>query len=254
MIKFPSGVVRLSPNISFMKNYPMRAKLESLFKRPTFVENDVNAGLYGEQQFGAAQGASDIVGIFPGTGVGGALILNGELYRGAFGAAGEIGHMFLSLESLIHKSRLHGTLEAYVGRTAIAAEAAVLAMKQKAPHLYEVTGTDLKKIKSKALQRSLHAPDKAVVELLAYKAKLIGLSMASLANILNPELFVLGGGLIEAMGNFILPIARDTMMHYGMPPNVDRVRVKASQLKDFAVVKGAAKLGYDSAVLRGEIS
>src|SRR5690349_5449220 len=75
------GAVKLSPNISFLKNYPLRERLRRQFKVPAVVENDANAGLYGEQQFGAAKGYSHVCGIFMGTGVGGAFILDGKLYR-----------------------------------------------------------------------------------------------------------------------------------------------------------------------------
>lgn len=251
MIKNPQGIIKLSPNIAFLENYPLREKLSRLFRVPVFIENDVNAGLYGEQQFGAARGFRHVAGIFMGTGVGGALILNGKLYRGATGAAGEIGHTFLCLPSSLRNLDKSGTVENLTGRLAISTEAALLMMKQKAPALAKETGFDLRKIKSKALLRSVTSGDTAVRKLIEEKARVIGIAMANVVNLLNPERIVLGGGVMEAMGAYILPEAREVMQVYAMGPIVKSVKVVPAKLKDYAIVMGAAKLAYDS--LTGEI-
>lgn len=239
------GTVKLSPNISFLKNYPLKAKLASHFKVPVVVENDVNAGLYGEYQFGAARGYSHVVGIFPGTGVGGALILNKKLYHGADGGAGEIGHSFLTLPTFLSGVKYRGTVEALVGRLAIASEAATLIAKQKAPKLYKKAGYDFKKIKSNALSRAIGAGDKYLEDLILDKARILGITMANIVNILNPELIVLGGGVIEALGKLIVPEARRIMKQYAMAPLTESIKVVSAELKDYSIVLGAAKLAHD---------
>jgi len=245
IIEFPEGFVKVSPNISFLKNCPLGARLKSAFKIPVIVENDVNAGLYGEQQFGAARGSRHVIGIFMGTGVGGAMILDGSLYRGAEGAAGEIGHTFLGLPSFGETSLNAATLESRTGRLAIATEAALLVMKQKAPKLYSAVGFDVRKIRSKALLKAIRSGDQAVRELLLAKARLMGLAMANVVNLLNPELFVLGGGLVEAMAPVILPEARAVMKRYALDPLARNVKVVPARLGDYAIVLGAAKLAWD---------
>lgn len=250
MIQFPQGIVQLSPNIAFMKRYPFQTKLSKALGVPVVIENDVNAGLYGEHQLGCAVGFSHVVGIFPGTGVGGALILNNDLYRGATGVAGEVGHMFMNMDGLVYGGNQNGTLEALVGRTTISAEAARLAMKQQASALFKKYGTDPRKIKSGALSYAVRSGDEKIREMLLYKARVLGLSMASLANIINPEMIVLGGGLIEAVGDLMVPEAARVMKEFGMKPNVAGVKVKAAVLKDDAVAVGAAKLSHD--VLTGK--
>ncbi len=246
IIELPEGVVRISPNISFLKNYPLREKLARHFKVPVTVENDVNAGLYGEQQFGAARGFKHVAGIFLGTGVGGALILDGKLYRGATGAAGEIGHTFLTLPTFLPGGQKAGTVEDFMGRLRIASEAMLLVMKQKAPKLLELTDYDIRKVKSKALARSIEGGDEAVRELITDKAVLLGIRMANVVNLLSPELIVLGGGLVEALGDILLPVARQTMHDYAMKPLAAHVKVAAAKLGDYAIVKGAAKLAVDT--------
>jgi len=246
MVRTEKGVVSLSPNIRFMKNYPLGPKLRKSFGVPALVENDVNAGLFGEHQFGSARGYDHVAGIFPGTGVGGALICHGKLYRGAFGMAGEVGHMFLSLADLVHGGPYRGTLENMIGRTTIASEAAALAARQRAPHLYSAVGSDVRKIKSKVLAKSIKAGDTEVRQLLLFKARTLGLAMANLVNIMNPELIVLGGGLIEAMGKVIVSEARNVMKRFAQRPNAAGVKVKTAALGDDAVAMGAAKLAFDA--------
>ncbi len=240
------GVILLSPNISFMKNYPLGEKVSRRFKVPVLVENDVNAGLYGEHEFGAAKGTNHVVGIFLGTGVGGALILDGKIYRGATGAAGEIGHTFLKPPSLLSSLEREGTLEALVGRLAISAEAGLLVLKQQAPKLYSEIEYDVKKIKSRVLLKSIEGGDKAIQNLIEDKGRLLGLSMANVVNLLNPEMIVLGGGVVESLGSWIVRPAQETMRQYALAPMVKSVKVVTAKLGDFAIVKGAAKLAFDS--------
>jgi glucokinase len=245
MIKCPEGCVKLSPNLAFLTNYPLGERIKKMFKLPVFVENDVNAGLYGEYRLGAAKGFSHVLGIFPGTGVGGAMILDGRLYRGATGAAGEIGHTFLSLPSFLSSVGGVETLETLIGRLRIASEAGFLITKQKAKRLFQEVGYDIRKIKSKAIVRAIKSGDLALRDLIEDKAQILGFAMAGAVNLLNPELVVLGGGLIEALGKWILPVARETMKKYALPPVVKSVRVVRARLKDHSVVIGAAQLAED---------
>ena len=246
MLQNPAGAVKLCPNISFLKEYPLRMKLERRFKIPVRLENDVNAGLLGEQQFGAARGYDNVFGIFLGTGVGGAIVINGELYTGATGGAGEIGHTFLGVPSILEGRDSFPTVESMTGRLRIASEAGLLTLKQKAKALYRDVGNDIKRIKSKALLRSIQKGDTAVDELIFNKAQIVGIAMANVVNLLNPQMIVLGGGLMEAMGSYILPVARDTMKFHAMPPLVKGVRVVASELGDEAVAYGGAWLAQQA--------
>jgi len=240
-----TGVVQISPNIAFLKKCPLKMILQKTFKVPAFVENDVNAGIYGEQQFGAAKRAQHVLGIFLGTGVGGGLILDGKLYRGFTQAAGEIGHTFMNLP--FGSGFIRPTLENMTGRLALASEAGLLLMKQKAPHLYKDVGTDLRSLKSGAFARAIREGDTEVRSLIQAKARVVGISMANAVNLLSPELIVLGGGLVEALGSIILPEAEKTMRQFAMPDLVRPVKVRPALLGDYAVMLGAAKLAFDSA-------
>lgn len=238
-----TGIVQVSPNLSFLKKCPLKSIIQKSLRVPVAVENDVNAGLYGEQQFGAAKNAKHVLGIFLGTGVGGALIFDGKLYRGLTRAAGEIGHTFMNLPFAAGESR--PTLENMTGRLALASEAGLLILKQKAPHLFKDVGTNLRDLKSGAFARAIRAGDTEIKNLVLAKARVLGISMANAVNLLSPELIVLGGGLVEALGSLIIPEAAKTMKQYAMADLVRPVKVRAAALGDHAVMLGAAKLGFD---------
>ncbi|MBI5240120.1 MAG: ROK family protein [Elusimicrobia bacterium] len=230
-----------SANIPFIKDYPLARKLEKLLKVPAAVENDANMGLFGEQRFGAARGCGHVAGFFLGTGIGGALILNGELYRGSSGAAGELGHIFVDAMGPACGCGNRGCLEALAGRLALAGEAASLAARGGAPHLLKEAGADVRKLKSGALSRAVEAGDRQLRDLVKRKAALVGLAMANVVNTLDPECIVLGGGLVEAMGEIIVPAAEESMRRHAMPDIAKHVAVAPAKLGDLAIVMGAAQ-------------
>lgn len=239
------GVVEISPNIPFLKNYPLAAKLQRECKLPVVLGNDVNIGLFGEHQFGAAKGYAHVIGIFMGTGIGGALILNNELYAGAGGAAGEVGHIQVDPQGPQCGCGKLGCFEALCSRLSIAAEAAALAARGQAPHLFQETGTDLLDIRSGQIAEAIRRGDKALAELMRRKASRIGAVVAGLVNALNPELVVLGGGLVEAMPSLIVKEAARSLQVHAMPALARKVAVVPARLGDYAIPMGAAKRAWD---------
>ncbi len=244
IIDTKSGRVLSSPNIPFLKNFKFSEKIGKMIKVPIVLENDVNTGLYGEFQFGAAKGHKHVIGVFVGTGIGGALILNGKLYHG-LGAAGEVGHMLVDSRGPLCGCGQRGCLEVFAGRVAMAAEAAVLAIKQQAPHLYDLAGADISKIKSKVLAKAIQEGDKSIKEMIESKSRVLGFAVANLVNLLNPEMIVLGGGVVEAMPKLIVNEARRAMESRAMKPMGKQVKVVEAKLGDHAIVRGAAKLIAD---------
>lgn len=239
------GIVKVSSNVSFFKNYPLAEKLKSKLKVPVLVENDANAALFGEQQFGAAHGYREVVGAFLGTGIGGALIINGYLYRGVSGGAGEIGQMFFTMPSCSGSEISRQKVGALVGRNAIASEAGFLLLRQKCPHLLDEIGYNVKKIRSGALSRAIKAGDTALEALIRSRSRWLGVALANVVNVLNPELVLLGGGMMEAMGQIILPEVRSGIEAYALKPLVKVLKVVPSKLKDNAVIFGASKMACE---------
>jgi glucokinase len=239
------GVVQSSANIAFLNDFPLAKRLARLTGLPVTVGNDVQTGLYGEHQFGAARGYSHALGIFLGTGIGGALLLNGELYRGANGFAGEVGHLQIDPEGPLCGCGHRGCFEAYAGRLAISAEAAIAAARGKAPHLAQKVGTDLREIRSGALAKAVRAGDKVLEEVIDSKARLVGLVIANLVNLLNPSVVVLGGGLVEAMPQRIVKTAERVMRERALSSSARTVKVVAAKLGDYSIAIGAAKRAKD---------
>jgi len=245
IIDVKRGVVITSPNIGFLKNYPLGPKLSRLTGLPVVLGNDVKTGLYGEHQFGAAKGFSNVIGIFIGTGIGGALILNNEIYMGASGGAGEIGHMLVDPIGSFCGCGRRGCLEAMAGRVAIASEAAALAAKQQAPSIWKETEARVPAIKSSVLAKSVKARERSIEIMLKAKARLVGQIMADLVNVFNPAMIVLGGGLVEALPELIVREAERQMRLEAMPILAKTVKVVPARLKDHSVSMGAAKRAWD---------
>jgi glucokinase len=245
VIEEKRGVVEVSPNIPFMRSYRLAAKLQKETDLPVVLGNDVNIGLFGEHQFGAAKGYSHVAGIFIGTGIGGALILNGQLYLGAGGAAGEVGHIQVDPEGPLCGCGRRGCFEALCSRLSIATEAAAMAARGQAPELLQSAGTDILDIRSGPIAQAIREGDRQLTELIRRKAQRIGGVMANIVNLLNPELIVLGGGLVEAMPSLIVKEAEHTMRERAMPALARQVDVAAARLGDYAIAMGAAKRAWD---------
>jgi glucokinase len=235
-----NGVLTSSPNIPFIRDYPLAAKVARWAGAPTVIGNDVQMGLFGEHALGAARGCRSAFAIFIGTGVGGALIVDGRLYRGASGLAGEIGHFLIDAHGPLSGSERHGLLDDVASRSAIAAQAASFAAKHWAPHLYKTTGADLMNIKSAALARSVRHGDHKIEELIRSRSRIIGVVMANLVNFLSPDCIVMGGGLVDDLGDIVVPEAAAAMRRYALPSISRHVNVVASALKGHAVAVGAA--------------
>lgn len=245
IIDSKKGQISFCPNIPFLNGFNLARELKKISGKPVVLGNDVNVGLYGEYVFGAARGYSDVIGIFLGTGVGGALILDGKIYEGSLGAAGEVGHMIMDPGGNLCGCGQRGCLETQAGRLGIASEASMLAARQQAKNLFEEAGTDVLKMKSGALEKAVQDGDRLLEKIIRERAKKLGLAMANLVNVLNPELIVLGGGVVESLGKVIVKEAENTMKKLAMPKLGAHVKVEAAKLGDHAIIKGAARMAYD---------
>jgi len=240
------GVVFNTPNLGFV-DYPLKSKLENSFNVPVYIANDVNAGLYGELHFGAAKGMSNVLAISPGTGVGGAVIINGALYVGANGSAGEFGHMIVQPDGPLCGCGQRGCLEAIVSRTAISQQIASFVHRGRIPIVAEAAGSKLKKIKSGLIARAYNDGDEDVAAIVQHAAKYLGVGLANLVNAFNPEAVIIGGGLVEALPGPLLTISTRVMKEMAMPSNGAAVEVLAAALGDDAVIMGAAQLAREAA-------
>lgn len=239
-----TGVIIDTPNLGW-KNFPLASIAQDHFGVPAVVDNDVNLGTYGEWCFGEVQDCRHVLGMFPGTGVGGGIIIDGKLLHGFTGSAAEVGHMTIEVDGPFCGCGKRGCLEALASRIAIAREVAALAVRGDAPYILENCGTDLAKIRSGALARAVAAGDTQVERVIRRAAYYAGVGVANLINIVSPEAVVLGGGLVEAMESLYLEEVARAVQEHAMPFLRKDVRIVAAKLGDDAVAMGAARLIHD---------
>ncbi len=230
-----------TPNID-LAGFPLCEKLRKKFRVKIAAGNDVNLGLLGEQWLGAGQKADDIIGIFPGTGVGGAIIIDDKLVTGTQGAAAEIGHMIMMMDGPRCNCGNHGCLEAFAGRWAIERDIRAAMQKGRKSLISELMDGKQGPIKSKFLKNALAAKDPITVDVMTRAAKTLGLACINVRHIFNPQLIILGGGVIEACGDFLLPIINKTFHTDPFFAKIDKCKIVTSKLGDDAVILGAVAL------------
>jgi glucokinase len=233
------GIVIDAPNLGW-KEVPLKTHLEKEFGCPAVIANDVDSGVFGEYHFGAAKGARCVVGIFPGTGIGGGCVYEGKILRGRNRSCMEIGHIQVVPYGSMCGCGQRGCLETVASRMTIAAEAAKAAFRGDAPHLMEIAGADLTRIRSGALAASIKAGDKVIERIVREAAGRIGVAVASVVHLLAPDVVVLGGGLVEAMPELFVGGVAKTANKHVMPSYVDSFRVVPCTLGDDSVLLGAA--------------
>lgn len=223
--------------------YDLGPALEKRLGRPVFVDNDVNLGTLGEAVYGAGQGMKDVIGVFIGTGIGGGIILNGDLRHGFRYAAAEIGHVTVRAGGPRCGCGIRGHIEALASRGAISRRLDKAVRNGKAPILAEILAQrDDPRITSSVIRRALHAGDRKTAKVIAEVQEHLGVFLASLVNILDPECIVMGGGLVASLGEpFLEPIREIAYAHFFQHYDAERVQIVAAALDDDAVVLGAAE-------------
>lgn len=235
-IDLETGMVLEAPNLGW-SDIELKKILSDRFDCPVILCNDVDAGLYGEYTSGAAKKAFCSVGIFPGTGVGGACVYDGLLLQGRRRTAMEVGHVQIYTGGVLDGAGNEGTLETVSSRLAIAAASAQAVFRGQAPELKKEAGTDLALIRSGILADAIKDGDEAIENIVLRAAEFLGTMIANLVHLFSPDLVVMGGGLAEAMPKYFVDA----------PAKIAKKRVLDSYRNTFEVVE--AKLGDDAAII-----
>lgn len=235
------GVVRYGPNLD-IQDLPLRERLEDVLDVPVLVANDATVALYGELRAGAARGASDVVMVTLGTGVGGACVVGGRLVDGATGMAGEIGHVPVVDGGRRCPCGNEGCLEAYASGSAIGLVAQERLGGTDAPsHLREVDVVDGKSVTMAALDG-----DELALDVLRGAGYWLGVGLTGVVNILDPELVVVGGGAATTAAPIMLPVAFDVLSTRILGAGYRSVpELVQATLGDDAGAIGAALLAYE---------
>lgn len=234
-----TGVVLFTPNLPW-RNYDIRSSMEKKFGIPFYIGNDVNLGVLGEYKYGVAWGYKNVVGFFVGTGMGGGLILNGELYTGNQFKGAEYGHMILDPEGPLCNCGQRGCLEAFSSKQGMSAYIRQQVSRGRESMMADAVSEGV--FRSKALKKALAAKDPVAMEAVDRACHYLAIATGNMINTISPDLVIYGGGIIEAMGDLFLSKILAEVDRYCMTAIRPTVDIKNAALGDDSVIYGALAL------------
>jgi glucokinase len=244
------GVLVSAPNLGVSSSLPIVSLLQERYKIPVGLGNDVEVATIGELRFGSGKDYDNLLCIFVGTGIGGAIVNNGKIYRGTTGTAGEIGHITISTDGRHCGCGGRGHLEAYASRTAITRTLLGELSRGRASALREIlprealpeaaTATSVA-IRSKQIAKAVEVNDDLVLSVLNEAARYLGHGLSSVINFYNPRRIILGGGLIDAVNVFFEAAVRYARQEALSVPTA-RIEIVKAALGDYSGIVGAALL------------
>ncbi len=237
------GIIIHVPNLdNWTDDVDLGAMLRDRLVVPVSLANDADVGLLGEWVAGAAKGRNHVLGIWIGTGIGGAMILDGRPYRGSQGVAGEVGHLIVRADGALCHCGRRGCVEAYAGRRTMADAIRRMTEGDRETDLFEIQEDEGKsRPTSKVWKRALDEDDAVVTEMFDAAIETLGIGVGSIVNLLDPELVVIGGGIPEKLGQTLADRIHAAAMPWMLHPNPD-LRFDVAQLGDDSGVIGAASI------------
>jgi glucokinase len=237
------GVVVAPPNLAGWRDVPLSAAVEDALDLPAFLERDTNVAVLAEWRYGAARGASDVIYMTVSTGIGGGVVSAGRPVLGPDGTAGEIGHMTVELHGPVCACGGQGHVEAIASGTALAKAARTLLAEGRADVLARLAAAE-PEVDAELLARAADGGDAAANEVLAHAWVAIGATCASLVNLLNPEVIVIGGSIALHRPR-LFDVARDEVARRAFPVPARRVRIVPAELGDDVSLIGSLPIVND---------
>ncbi len=239
-----SGVILFSSNMN-VKNFPLAPLLSTILKRPVLLQNDVRVGGYGEFRLGAGREYKDMFAAFVGTGIGGCLVQNGIMVTGSTGNAGEVGHIIIKAGGPRCGCGRRGCLEALASRTAITRRIGK-AIKRGIPTiLSEKIARKGGRLKSGDLAEAVAAGDHVANREVRRAAHFLGLALGSVANLIGPEIIIIGGGVAGALGEPWVDLVRSSTREQALTDPEGKIKIEAAALGDDAGMLGAALMARE---------
>ncbi len=238
-----TGVVFTSPNLPRWLDVPLKSIIEDKIGVKTFLINDANAAALGEMYFGAAKGARNFIYITISTGIGGGIVIDGEIYTGSLGTAGEIGHMTIDTNGPHCNCGNTGCWETLASGTALAREARQRITAGAKTSIIEYAGGNIDEINAEVVHKAAQQGDTLAKELIAQTSYYIGVGLTNLINIFNPELIVIGGGLSN-IGDILLEPAYKVAGERAYKVAFESVRFARAELDKNSGVIGAAVYAF----------
>jgi len=240
-----TGIVHRCVNLGkSWDEYPLVANLQDMIGMPVTIDNDVNVGAVGEYAYGAGRGSEHMLALFVGTGLGGGLILNGKLFSGTRYSAAEAGHMVILADGPMCGCGEVGHAEALASRTAMERFIREDIRAGKPTIIPTLMGDKIDGIMTSGIiGRAYDAGDEVTMNAVAKAQYYLGLLISSCVNLLDPEVIVVGGGVVERMGEeYLDPVRPIAQQHYVNKSDMDKVRIVAATLGDYSGAMGAAVL------------
>ena len=235
------GRVIFAPNLGW-ENLPLKKSLEKLLDVPVFVENDCKLHTLGVFEAELKAKPKHLIGIFLGTGIGAGIIIDGKPYTGINGTAGEVGHMVIDINGPECGCGNKGCFEALASRRAIFRTIQLAVKKGQKTLLTDMLGDDLADLRSGDLRKAIRRGDKFVEKVIDQAAEYTGVAVGNLMNIFNPEVIVIGGGVVEQLEHEMLPIIEKVARKQALPGTSKGVEIVATRLGDDAGITGGAVL------------
>src|SRR3989449_2738605 len=238
-----SGVMRFAPNVAW-REVPLAEKIRSGVGLPTLVDNDANVAAWGEFRFGAGRGSADMLLVTVGTGIGGGIVAGGKLFRGGHGFAGEIGHIIVEPNGPLCGCGNLGCWEQVASGRAIGRLGREAAQEHPESLIVELSGGEASAVTGLAVTAAAMKGDPVAVRILAEVGRRLGEGIAGLVNILDPDMVVVGGGVIEAGELILEPARRAFLDSVEAPEHRPEVPLVAAMMGNDAGAVGAADLAW----------
>ncbi len=239
-----SGVILFSANLD-VKNYPIGPELSAHLDRPVLVQNDVRVAGYAEFRLGAGRGYRDLIAAFVGTGIGGCIILGGEILAGSTGNAGEIGHTIVKAGGPLCGCGAQGCMEALASKTAIQRRVNKAIQKGIPTVLRDKMARRGGRLKSGDLAEAVAARDPVALKAVERAAHYLGLGLGGLVNVLGPEVVIIGGGVVNALGDPWIDSTRTAARTQIITDPDGHIKIVRAELGDDAGILGAALLARE---------
>lgn len=238
-----AGVLRSSPHLAGVEELDLGRRLGDAFGRPVPVDNDATCATIAEWQVGAGRGASDLVVVTLGTGIGGGIVVDGRLRRGRHGFAGEFGHMVVVPDGVPCPCGRRGCWERYAAGTGLAHLAREALGRRPRSLLLDLVDGDIDALRGEHVQQAAQSGDALAIEVIDRFARWVALGLVNLANALDPQMFVLGGGLAATPHLYLGPIKSWFHELLYAPELRPHPEIVFAELGEYAGAIGAAMLG-----------
>lgn len=239
LIQNPGGIVKSPPNMNNWDVVPLADEISKVFKMRVEVDNDANVAAVAEAKFGAGKEIPNFLFIIWGTGVGGGIIMNNQIYRGTSGGAGEVGHISVNYDGLLCNCGTKGCVEAYVGQKYLSKRTIEKLKTHSTSKILEVVEGDLNKVSPMYISKAAEMGDPLATDILVEAGTLLGVMIGGVMNTLDFRVTVIGGG-VSAVGDFVYQAIHQSVLRNVQKPLREGIKIVRAKLGNDAGIFGAA--------------